>query len=234
MLEVEVKIKIRDENEVRRKLIELGARPKFHLHHIDKYFDKNPPNPSFARSDEALRLRISEETPIAEESSTLNSQETIKKIDLTYKGPKEPGVVKTRKEIICKLDESEAMEQILTSVGFFLRCTVEKHRDVFDVQYSPLIQAKNTISDHPNHHESENISKVPIEVLIDHVDGLPGAYLEAEIMVPGTREDYSKTHTVVEDKDQATEILLEFLGELGYSGSDSIRESYLELVLKKY
>ncbi|MHA1775862.1 MAG: hypothetical protein DRO88_10260 [Promethearchaeia archaeon] len=224
MLEVEVKIKIRGEDEVRRKLKELGAKPSVHLHHIDKYFDSLHPNRSFALSDEALRLRISEEFPIAQRNAEMGStpqnhyaniaSEAIKRIDLTYKGPKESGVVKSRKEIICNLDNSEAMEKILTSIGFFLRCIIDKHRDVFKIQYSSSIE-------------------VPIEVLVDHVEGLSGAYLEAEIMVPSTMEEIDKTNNAVMDKDRATEILLDFIGKLGYSASDSITKSYLEMVLEK-
>lgn len=59
-----------------------------------------------------------------------------------------------------------------------------------------------------------------IEICLDQVDGLDGVYLEAEIMA--------------ESKQQAPTIrnlLLEWIQLLGYSEKDSIRESYLELLL---
>ena len=128
---------------------------EYDCENIDKYFDTQPPRESFAKTDEALRLRMSEETILSDTPSSKTN------IDLTYKGPKEPGIIKTRREIICMVQNEKSMEEILTAVGFVMRCQVEKHRDVFSLQY----QDKH------------------IEILIDHIEKLPGAFMEAEIMV---------------------------------------------------
>ncbi|MCF2142008.1 MAG: class IV adenylate cyclase [Candidatus Lokiarchaeota archaeon] len=216
MLEVEMKIRVRDEQALRQKLKELGALQIAHLHHIDKYFDTQPPRESFAKTDEALRLRMSEETILSDTPSSKTN------IDLTYKGPKEPGIIKTRREIICMVQNEKSMEEILTAVGFVMRCQVEKHRDVFSLQY----QDKH------------------IEILIDHIEKLPGAFMEAEIMVSDAKDEYNlsqnQNQSLKQDENQkinekqvATNILLDLLQELGFSEKDSIRQSYLELVLEK-
>jgi adenylate cyclase class 2 len=61
-----------------------------------------------------------------------------------------------------------------------------------------------------------------LTVLIDQIEGLEGFYLEAEIMVADSK-----------DLEQAKKILIGFAEKIGYGEKDSIRESYLELVMKK-
>jgi adenylate cyclase, class 2 len=67
-----------------------------------------------------------------------------------------------------------------------------------------------------------NFMEHRIECLIDCVENLEGTYFEAEILVRNK-----------EDMPAIKKILLNFLKFLGYSESDTIVESYLELVLKK-
>ncbi|WP_457558064.1 class IV adenylate cyclase [Candidatus Harpocratesius sp.] len=211
MLEVEMKIRVRDEKALRQKLKKLGAIQVAHLHHIDKYFDTQPPRESFAMTDEALRLRISEETILSENPSNKIN------VDLTYKGPKEPGIIKTRREIICIVQNEKSMEEILTAVGFLMKCQVEKHRDVFSLQY----QDKH------------------IEILIDHIEKLPGVFMEAEIMVSDEKDENDLSINLEQNrkennkkKQEASNLLVKLLKELGFSELDSIRQSYLELVLE--
>ena len=59
-----------------------------------------------------------------------------------------------------------------------------------------------------------------IEVLLDQIEGLEGDYFEAEIQV-----------LEKEEIEEAKEVLIGLVQELGYSEADSIRLSYLELVL---
>ncbi len=61
----------------------------------------------------------------------------------------------------------------------------------------------------------------PIECLIDRVEHLKGVYFEAEIVVPSEQ-----------DMPATKKNLIDFIRYLGYSESDTIVESYLELVIK--
>jgi len=58
-------------------------------------------------------------------------------------------------------------------------------------------------------------------VLIDKIEGLSGYYLEAELMVADEKK-------ISEAKQKLVNLVL----KLGYNEKDSIRESYLELVMK--
>ena len=198
MLEIEMKIHIRDEQQLRDQLQVLGATKIINLEHIDRYYDRPASQTSFALTDEALRLRqSSEHDPTTWEILRVKN-------DLTYKGPKEPGVIKSRKELICEITHPNEMDGILISLGYIMRCKIEKHREVFHLRY----QEKN------------------IEILIDRVEGLTGAFMEAEIMV-----DLKEFDLENEAKITATTILLQLLHELHYTETDSIIESYLELYL---
>jgi adenylate cyclase class 2 len=74
----------------------------------------------------------------------------------------------------------------------------------------------------PKHREVFEISFEGrnIEVLIDTVEGLNGHYLEAEMMAKEKAEMEATQHHI-----------LRFIHAIGYNDRDSIRKSYLELVL---
>ncbi|MGA9097822.1 MAG: class IV adenylate cyclase [Methanotrichaceae archaeon] len=97
MIEVEVKARLKPDTLQRIKA--LGAVPIGTEHHRDIYF--NSPVRDFRESDEALRIRVKD-----------------KGTRLTYKGPKLDSETKSRKELTIKIDDSEAMLQILLSLGF--------------------------------------------------------------------------------------------------------------------
>jgi adenylate cyclase class 2 len=61
-----------------------------------------------------------------------------------------------------------------------------------------------------------------LEILVDKVEKLPGDYLEAEVLTQTTK-----------DISQKKEIILSFIQKIGYSEQDSIRDSYLELILAR-
>lgn len=194
MQEIEMKLRIRDETQLRSKLKQLGGVHLINLHHTDRYYDKYEPEKSFELTDEALRLRQSLEYLI--DTNELTNTHN----DLTYKGAKLPGVIKSRKELICEILHPDQMDGILVSLGFIMRCKLEKHREVWAITFQ----------------------RTNIEILIDVVEGLPGLFMEAEIMVERGQEFA---------RQRATQTLLALLSELGYTEEDSIRESYLELYL---
>lgn len=61
-----------------------------------------------------------------------------------------------------------------------------------------------------------------IEIVVDRIEHLPGYYMELEIQC-------SEKSEITKAKDAMVEVLKDF----GYSIEDSIRESYLELILKQ-
>lgn len=107
MIEVEVKARLKPDTLPRIKA--LGAVLVGTEHHRDIYF--NSPVRDFKGSDEALRIRIKDEGA-----------------RLTYKGPKLDSETKSRKELTIKIDDPEAMTQILLSLGFVPSGEVIKSR----------------------------------------------------------------------------------------------------------
>ncbi|MDD1659360.1 MAG: class IV adenylate cyclase [Methanomicrobiales archaeon] len=116
MMEYEVKIRVGDLQPLRARLAALGNRPATRLTERDLYF--NSPKRDFSRTDEALRIRSTEEDT-----------------SLTYKGPK-IGLagVKAREELIVSVDPKGAMEEILFRLGFTRTAMVEKTRETYRVE----------------------------------------------------------------------------------------------------
>jgi adenylate cyclase class 2 len=116
MMEYEVKIRVADLSPVRARLASLGIRPAPTLTERDLYF--NSPARDFGVTDEALRIRSTEEGT-----------------SLTYKGPRLvlPGV-KAREEIVVTVGSGEALSEILLRLGFTLTAVVEKTRESYRVE----------------------------------------------------------------------------------------------------
>jgi predicted adenylyl cyclase CyaB len=62
MIEVEIKVKISDPNQVRKRIEENKGVYKISLHHEDTYFNMPKGLRDFKQTDEALRLRKSIES----------------------------------------------------------------------------------------------------------------------------------------------------------------------------
>jgi len=154
MFEVEIKLKIREMSDFRLKLNELTAIHHLNLDHIDRYYNLPEQWGNFARTDEALRLRTTQEIRV-EDSALLKETH-----DITYKGPKLDKKIKARIEHVCHLVELDKMEAILFALGFQKVITIAKKREVYTLSFQ-------------GH---------PIECLIDEVEGLEGRYFEAEII----------------------------------------------------
>jgi len=114
-MEYEVKIRVGSLQSLRARLASLGIRPATNLTERDTYF--NSPTRDFGRTDEALRIRSTDEGT-----------------SLTYKGPK-IGLagVKAREELIVLADPKDAMEEILVRLGFTRTAVVEKTRETYRV-----------------------------------------------------------------------------------------------------
>ncbi|MBQ1782005.1 class IV adenylate cyclase [Methanobrevibacter sp.] len=116
MIEVEVKAKIDNFEDMEKKLNELGALKTKKEFQEDIYF--NSPVVDFAKTDEALRIRTTKENDITN-------------IFITYKGPKIDANSKTRKEIEMGIEDSEKCAGIFEAIGFKKVRAVRKDRQYF-------------------------------------------------------------------------------------------------------
>jgi len=114
LFEVEIKAYIDDLTLIERQLKQLGAVYQTTLHQSDLYFQH--PIRNFAQTDEALRVRIS------------NDQSY-----LTYKGPKLDSNSKTREEFELNIVSPDKYTKLLTKLGFIPVKKVLKTRKVFNL-----------------------------------------------------------------------------------------------------
>lgn len=116
MIEVEVKAKIENFEDMKKKLENLGAIKSKKEFQEDIYF--NSPIVDFAKSDEALRIRTTKEN-----NST--------NIFITYKGPKIDSKSKTREEIEIGIEDSAKCSKIFEHLGFIRVRAVKKDRQYY-------------------------------------------------------------------------------------------------------
>jgi adenylate cyclase class 2 len=113
MLEIEIKVKADNLPHIQRELEKIGATYSEHLTEHDTYY--NAPHRDFKKTDEALRLR-----------------KTQNGITLTYKGEKKVVQgVKARKEYNLSVDSQKTTHEILTHLGFVPVADVIKERDYY-------------------------------------------------------------------------------------------------------
>ena len=105
MIEVEIKLKIKDVNAVTNKLTAIGFVHKKTVKEIDKYYDNA--NGDVKNSDSALRIR---------RVTDLDTNKSICQIN--YKGKKMDTVSMSRQEYETEVIDAEAMNQILESLGY--------------------------------------------------------------------------------------------------------------------
>jgi len=113
MLEIELKVRVQDLAPIRERLRELHADLTGTTCEHDVYF--NAPHRDFARTDEALRVRYSDNNVI-----------------VTYKGAKIPGFeFKAREEINVTIENGAGFESILERLGFKKTAVVDKTREYY-------------------------------------------------------------------------------------------------------
>ena len=118
MIEVELKMKIENTDQVEDTLKSLGFVKENLLIEKDIYFDNT--SHKIKEADEALRIRCCE-NPSQQDASTY----------LTYKGPKLDAISKTRKELQMEIESAEVGQEILNALGYTLMFLVEKKRQYF-------------------------------------------------------------------------------------------------------
>ncbi|RLF00118.1 MAG: class IV adenylate cyclase [Thermoprotei archaeon] len=132
-MEVEVKARA-PLGRVRSRLRELGARLLRVEEQEDVYFSH--PCRDFSRTDEALRLRLAGGGA-----------------ELTYKGPRGAGPVKSRLEVTARVVDAERLVEILELLGFREVARIRKRREIYELR--------------------------GVEVALDQVEGL-GEFIELE------------------------------------------------------
>lgn len=126
MLEIELKFPVADLAALKRRLLDLGAKPSDAIDEIDHYF--NAPDRNYAITDEALRIR--------EHAFRGANGDTV----ITYKGPKLDTQAKTRTEIELPLEGGiERWTDLLTRLGYRPVATVRKHRQPLTLAWAGFV-----------------------------------------------------------------------------------------------
>ena len=112
MIEVEVKARIDNFDEMESRLNNIGAVKSKTEFQEDIYFAS--PIVDSAKTDEALRIRT-----------------TDNDIFITYKGPKLNSEAKTRKEVEMNIESAEKAKDIFEEIGFKEARTVRKSRQYY-------------------------------------------------------------------------------------------------------
>lgn len=186
VLEVEQKFRVDDLEVFRRSLDAIGCQIVKQLHEWDTYFAH--PVRNFATTDEAFRLRTSDG-----------------RHQLTYKGPRNPGPVKTRREIEVPVGSLETERQtivdMILALGFQVVADVNKSRQMFSVS--------DSLSD---------AGEEPITVTIDQVVGL-SPHVEIEL--------------IAQHADAASLRIRGMAAKLGLDDEQIEHRSYLEMCLDR-
>ncbi len=196
MIEVEIKVKISDPAQMRKKFEESQGIYKFSLIHEDTYYNMPIGLRDFKQTDEALRLRKSCRFDRSSHGKTQDFEYYI-----TYKGKKMDTSTKTREEIDIKIENIKKMKKMLDSLGFQEVFTVKKERELYEFKFE-------------NYH---------IEALIDYIPILEQYFIEVEYLTDSK-----------EKLDESKELLFNFLSLYGIQKEDSIKRSYLELILEHF
>jgi len=118
MIEVEIKLPIKDKSQLKTNLIALGFEKGKIVRESDIYF--NSENYDLRERDSALRIRTCKDIQN-------NNMVTA----VTYKGPKLDHVSMTRKEIETEISDAKAFLEIFKGMGFYPLSPVQKLRQYY-------------------------------------------------------------------------------------------------------
>ncbi|MHA1146705.1 MAG: class IV adenylate cyclase [Promethearchaeota archaeon] len=194
MIEVEIKVRISDPNEIRKSFKSKGGIYKISLLHEDTYFNMPKSLRDFKQTDEALRIRKS----IGFDKNLKNAPKKIE-YTITYKGKKLDSETKTRKEFEVGVQDGEILKKILKVLDFQEIFTVKKERELYQFFFRD--------------HE--------IEALIDYIPILKDYFIEVEYIaenvdnIGNTREilfDFLSEFNIERDK-SITKSYLELIAD---------------------
>lgn len=118
MYEVEIKLPIFRRSQTQKGLEALGFKPGSLVRESDLYYTSDFHD--FMKTDEALRIRTTENLTARTQSSCL-----------TYKGKKIDSVSMTRRELETGVSDGQIAGQILEALGYRHLCPVVKLRQVY-------------------------------------------------------------------------------------------------------
>jgi adenylate cyclase class 2 len=172
-MEVEVKFRIEDPDQIEVKVIEFA---EFVIDKIEEDIYFKSPVRDFTKTDEALRIR-----------------KDVEGVSITYKGPKIDAQTKTREEVKVRLNAEDYQKavELLQKLGFERVAVVVKRRKIYRAD--------------------------DILICLDHLDGI-GNFVEIEIES--------------DNVEKAKKRIFEMAKRLGLEGLESIRKSYLEMLLE--
>ena len=180
--EIEIKISVKDRQQVLEKLQKMGFQKKTEIIEEDMYF--NSDHYDIKKRDEALRIRKS--TYIAENRTTAQ---------INFKGPKIDKISMSRIEYETDIKDAKSMENILQALGFQPVAGVEKVWCYLE--------------------------RDGMAACVDCVKGL-GDFLELEVLT----EEEGQREKNLRKMDKVLE-------ELGYSIKDTVRSSYLSMLMQE-
>lgn len=117
--EIEAKIRLGDPGPLRTRLRELGAVRQRHVQETNRIFDTR--DRRLLAGDCGLRIR---------ESRPLDGEGPLQPT-LTFKGPREPGPVKSRAELETPVADAQTLADILQRLGFREVIRYEKRRETW-------------------------------------------------------------------------------------------------------
>jgi adenylate cyclase class 2 len=131
-IEIEAKMKLDDPSAILRHLAAACPPPVEHIE-INTFLDT--PDRSLTKSDRGLRIRTDRDPATA-----------IEQVIITYKGPRQPGPLKTRQEVELHAASDTDAAALLECLGYRPTLRFEKHRTAYkfmgcavDIDRLPLL-----------------------------------------------------------------------------------------------
>lgn len=107
MIEVEIKLPIKDENKIVNKLIDMGYQECSYVQEIDSYYDSH--DNAIRKHDKAMRIRKVIDLNSMEENSLF-----------TFKGKKKDTITMSRDEYETEISSADNMDKILAELGYYV------------------------------------------------------------------------------------------------------------------
>jgi adenylate cyclase class 2 len=115
-VEIEAKMSLENLIAVRARLQECGATRHGSFHEINTFFDTE--DRSLLAADKGLRIRVNRNSETGEEDHLI-----------TFKGPREPGPLKSREEVEMAVEGSAEAIKLFDCLGFKKVISFEKRRE---------------------------------------------------------------------------------------------------------
>lgn len=187
MIEVEIKLAVKDPEDLKKKLLENGFQRGKIVREEDVYF--NSDHHDFRKRDEALRIR-----------SVRNLESGKEQTLLTFKGPKIDQVSMTRKELETGIESLPVMREVLMNLGFDKQYPVIKTRAYYEKEnLTACVDQVERLGDF-----------LELEVLVEEETGKESALLFIEETLKHLGHDLKETTrtsylTMLMEKDLAAE-----------------------------